>query len=176
MITPQLFQFLMETDYFQGVSREHVQGLCEAFQIAYLPADEVIFRTGDDGDAWYLVISGAVRIAGNRADGSPLEFAVVEPGDGFGEIALLDEGLRSADAITTSPTSLARLPPSGVPGAAHRRSAGCGCDAEGDLGAPVGAAAGAELDHPELLHRVLWQPQPARNPDLPQVHADGALR
>ena len=100
----------METDYFQGVSREHVQGLCEAFQIAYLPADEVIFRTGDDGDAWYLVISGAVRIAGNRADGSPLEFAVVEPGDGFGEIALLDEGLRSADAITTSPTSLARLP------------------------------------------------------------------
>jgi CRP-like cAMP-binding protein len=60
-------------------------------------AGAAIFRTGDKGDNMYVVVEGNVRIASN---GKELE--LLGPGGVFGEIALIDDGPRSADAIAVT--------------------------------------------------------------------------
>jgi CRP/FNR family cyclic AMP-dependent transcriptional regulator len=60
-------------------------------------AGEAIFRTGDHGDSMYVVVEGQVRIS---AHGKELE--VLGPGGVFGEIALIDNGPRSADVIAVT--------------------------------------------------------------------------
>jgi CRP-like cAMP-binding protein len=70
-----------------------------------IPASEVIFKKGDPGDALYIVRRGAVAIK----DGA-VELSLAKTGDFFGELALLDNEPRSADAIAgPEGATLARL-------------------------------------------------------------------
>jgi CRP/FNR family transcriptional regulator, cyclic AMP receptor protein len=58
----------------------------------------VIFKEGDQGDKMYLILSGAVRI-GRQVPGMGEEaLAVLRAGTHFGEMALIDDFPRSADA------------------------------------------------------------------------------
>jgi CRP-like cAMP-binding protein len=60
-------------------------------------AGEAIFRAGDRGDNMYVVVEGEVRISAN---GRQLD--LLGPGGVFGEIALIDNGPRSADAVAVT--------------------------------------------------------------------------
>jgi CRP-like cAMP-binding protein len=60
-------------------------------------AGAAIFRAGDAGDNMYVVVEGEVRIVAN---GKELE--LLGPGGVFGEIALIDNGPRSADAVAAT--------------------------------------------------------------------------
>lgn len=57
-----------------------------------------IFRQGDPGDALYSVVSGQVRISTIGLDGDDLSLNIMEPGEVFGEIAILDGRPRTASA------------------------------------------------------------------------------
>jgi CRP/FNR family cyclic AMP-dependent transcriptional regulator len=61
---------------------------------------------GDPGDALYGVITGRVRISASGAGGKEIFLNIMEPGDAFGEIALLDGQPRTAAATTITPTEL----------------------------------------------------------------------
>jgi CRP/FNR family transcriptional regulator, cyclic AMP receptor protein len=63
------------------------------------PAEAVLFREGDPGDALYAIALGRVRIS-RRLAGGEEAFAILGPGEIFGEMALLDPEApgRSADA------------------------------------------------------------------------------
>lgn len=63
------------------------------------PAESMVFREGDLGDAIYVIARGRVRIS-RRIAGGEEAFAFLRPGEIFGEMALLDPGTgRSADAV-----------------------------------------------------------------------------
>jgi CRP/FNR family transcriptional regulator, cyclic AMP receptor protein len=66
------------------------------------PDGQVIFRTGDPGDVMYVVLSGAVEMW----HGEQL-LALVGPNEPFGELALIDDGPRSATAIVRGTCTLA---------------------------------------------------------------------
>lgn len=59
---------------------------------------EKIFRHGDPGDKLYLILEGKVRISREIPGMGEEALAVLGPGQIFGEMALLDESPRSADA------------------------------------------------------------------------------
>lgn len=62
------------------------------------PSNTKLFEHGAVGDRLYLILEGKVRI-GRTVPGMGEEaLAVLGPGDAFGEMALLDEAPRSADA------------------------------------------------------------------------------
>jgi len=63
------------------------------------PAESVIFREGDAGDALYVIAQGRVRIS-RRIAGGEEALAILGPGEIFGEMAILDPEStgRSADA------------------------------------------------------------------------------
>ncbi|MBK8909626.1 MAG: Crp/Fnr family transcriptional regulator [Rhodospirillales bacterium] len=65
-----------------------------------------IFLKGDLGDSMMAVLSGRVRISSNSADGREVVLAVLEPGELMGEIAMIDGGERTADAVALAPTDL----------------------------------------------------------------------
>jgi len=59
----------------------------------------VIFRKGDTGSKLYVICAGAVRISAPSEQGKDAIFNLITPGEIFGEIAFLDEGQRTADAV-----------------------------------------------------------------------------
>ena len=100
---------LQRSPLFRGLSSpalERIAGL--AVQRGFR-GDEIVFSQGDAGDALYAVVTGRVRISAGAADGREIYLNIMEPGDTFGEIALLDGGTRTASATATIPSELVSI-------------------------------------------------------------------
>jgi CRP/FNR family cyclic AMP-dependent transcriptional regulator len=67
---------------------------------------QVIFQKGDPGASLMAVLHGRVKIGAYSEDGKEIILNIVEPGQIFGEIALLDGKQRTADATAMGPTTL----------------------------------------------------------------------
>ena len=70
---------------------------------------EIVFSAGDAGDALFGVVSGRIRISTGNADGREIFLNIMEPGDTFGEIALLDGGTRTATATAIEAAELVSI-------------------------------------------------------------------
>jgi CRP/FNR family transcriptional regulator, cyclic AMP receptor protein len=68
-----------------------------------------IVRKGDPGDSLYGILSGRVRIYSTSDAGSEITLNVQEPGELFGEIALLDGSTRTASAAAMEDVDLLRI-------------------------------------------------------------------
>ena len=62
------------------------------------PAGEVIFRKGDPGISMMSIVDGRVKISVASPDGKEAVLAVLGPGEVLGEMAILEDKDRSADA------------------------------------------------------------------------------
>lgn len=83
------------------------RGFSNQFQRAVFRAGERIFSEFDEADECYIVDVGSVKIATTNAkDGRELAFAVLGPGEIFGEMALIDAKTRSANAIAATDTEV----------------------------------------------------------------------
>jgi CRP/FNR family transcriptional regulator, cyclic AMP receptor protein len=72
-----------------------------------------IFQHGDAGDKLYLILEGKVRISREVPGMGEEALAVLGPGQMFGEMALLDESPRSADARVHERCRVLALPKDG---------------------------------------------------------------
>jgi CRP-like cAMP-binding protein len=107
----QLAVFLARTEYFSRCTPGQVADAVGLFQILTVAAEEPVFEEGDSGDAWYVVIDGDVSVSKSSAAGGPdHQLATLEPGEGFGEMALIDNNRRMATISTNMDTVLAKLP------------------------------------------------------------------
>jgi hypothetical protein len=81
-----------------------LEDLARALVARLALAGEVVVREGEPGNQFYLVADGALDVSiGGRY------IRTVEPGDGFGEIALLRDGIRTATVTARRPASLFML-------------------------------------------------------------------
>ena len=72
---------------------------------------DVLFNEGDPPDALYLVLRGRLAIAiANPIDRRESVVALMEHGDLFGEMGMLDDGPRSAMARALEPTTVLSIP------------------------------------------------------------------
>ena len=69
-------------------------------------AGETIFKQGDAGDGIYFVKGGLVQISAVVPHGDLRVLSRVNPGDLFGEMAVLDSQPRSANATAEEPTTV----------------------------------------------------------------------
>lgn len=72
-------------------------------------ARQPLFLQGDHGEELYLILKGSVRIVAEAPGGRELTLAVLEEGNFFGEMALLDGHPRSASAVAASDCELVML-------------------------------------------------------------------
>ena len=70
---------------------------------------DTIFHRRDPGVALYVIVSGKVKIHNEMNDGSDCIIAILDEGEFFGELAVIDGEERSADATTLAPTELLML-------------------------------------------------------------------
>jgi CRP-like cAMP-binding protein len=70
-------------------------------EVQYAPG-QIVFGRGDPGRDIYFVAEGRVRLSVLTPEGRELSFAHAEAGQIFGEIAVLDGGVRTADATAVS--------------------------------------------------------------------------
>jgi CRP/FNR family transcriptional regulator, cyclic AMP receptor protein len=88
------------------LSREELRQLAATATLAHYPPHAMIFQKGDAGNGMMAVLRGRVKICTHSAGGKELVLNIIDRGGVFGEIALLDEERRSADAIAIEETDL----------------------------------------------------------------------
>lgn len=69
---------------------------------------EVIFQEGDPGNTMFVLRAGRVRIV-KQVRGGEKTFAVLGPGEFFGEMAILNGKPRSATAVAMEPVTLVEI-------------------------------------------------------------------
>jgi CRP/FNR family cyclic AMP-dependent transcriptional regulator len=112
-----LLEVLGKTPLFATLEEADRKAVVQELREQSFDGGQSIFARGDPGREIYLVISGRVRLSVLTSEGRELSFAHAEPGQIFGEIAVLDGGVRTADAtavtkvtaFTLSKTALTRL-------------------------------------------------------------------
>jgi len=90
-------QFLKTVPFFDQLSNRQLKSVSDIMFERTYEADESIFEEGQPGAALFLILDGKVAIEICR-ETSTTRLAVLESGAFFGEMALLDETPRSANA------------------------------------------------------------------------------
>jgi CRP/FNR family transcriptional regulator, cyclic AMP receptor protein len=99
-------ELLAKVGLFADLSAAELEGLARLMRPRPYARDEVIYLRGDPGTAFYVIAMGKVKIALTSPDGKELILRRLGPGGFHGELALLDDEPRSADAIATEPSLL----------------------------------------------------------------------
>src|SRR4030081_3466085 len=94
-------ELLAQVGLFAGLTPAELVGLAALMRPRPYSKDEVIYLRGDPGTAFYVIASGRVKIALTSPDGKELILRRFSAGGFHGELALLDDEPRSADAIAT---------------------------------------------------------------------------
>ena len=95
--------------FFSDLRPPVIESLSRLCSLRSLQTGATLFQKGDPADALYGVRRGQIGIETGTRDGQRLTLAFLGPGDLFGEIAVLDGGGRTADAVATQPTELFAL-------------------------------------------------------------------
>jgi CRP-like cAMP-binding protein len=94
---------------FAGLTEGNLVALAGMAFVERAVRGSIIFRRGDPGIGLYAVRRGKVKIRACRADGREIVFSVIQPGECFGEIALIDGRARTADAVALADCELIRI-------------------------------------------------------------------
>jgi CRP/FNR family cyclic AMP-dependent transcriptional regulator len=104
-------EILAQTDFFADAQPGALASVASAGHELHLIRGDVLFNEGDPSSAVYLVLRGRVAIAlANPIDHRESVFALMEAGDLFGEMGMLDDGPRSALARALEPTTVLTIP------------------------------------------------------------------
>ncbi len=99
-------ELLAQVGLFGDLTTAELVGLARLMRPRPYAKDEVIYLRGDPGTAFYVIASGKVKIALTSPDGKELILRRLGPGGFHGELALLDDEPRSADAVATEASVL----------------------------------------------------------------------
>ena len=72
-------------------------------------AGDFIFFEGDIEAHFYIIESGTVKIFSKNKSGQKVELAKLNPGETFGEFALIDKGARTASAQADTDCKLMKI-------------------------------------------------------------------
>ncbi|WP_342376750.1 cyclic nucleotide-binding domain-containing protein [Myxococcus stipitatus] len=96
---------LRKVDFLAPLNTEELETVARGAEHLQRPAGTELFRQGDAGENFYVVLSGEVQLK----DTGGQSVAMVKPGGFFGELALLTGEPRTATAVTTTACELAAV-------------------------------------------------------------------
>jgi len=156
---------LRQADIFYDLTDEQLEMVSTLCTEITPPANEIVFEENSRGDELYIVANGAIDILVNpslvqsssQRQVEPLTIATFRRGQTFGEISLVDQGLRSAAARCVSrKTRLLVIPRDGLIKL---------CDQHPDLGYRLMRNIAADLAFKirgtdmAIREKLLWRPR-----------------
>lgn len=103
VITPEA---LMALPSFANASPEFLQKVSSGLRNESVEKDQPVFTKGQNSDEFYLVARGTIEISTTGQFGEKLRLALLGPGDHFGESALLENRVHSANATALTDCEL----------------------------------------------------------------------
>jgi CRP/FNR family cyclic AMP-dependent transcriptional regulator len=100
---------LARVPLFEGLSQAQLKKVAEVCETEEVQRGAYVFREGEPGASMYVVVQGKVRISRQMPGMGEEALSILEPGSAFGEMAVVEEGVRSADAIAHESASLLRI-------------------------------------------------------------------
>ncbi|MEA2175228.1 MAG: family transcriptional regulator, cyclic receptor protein [Blastocatellia bacterium] len=109
-VVPEMtLEALRSVPLFASLDDDATRELRSLLMVSDFKPGSPLFRSGDKGDAMYLIETGRVLISVKDTDGNEVTLAELAGGDFFGEMAILDGQARSADATVLEDARLAVL-------------------------------------------------------------------
>ena len=100
---------LQQTGLLDHVGLSDLHALAVHFERISLAPRDPLFQQGDEGDGWFVILSGSISILRDDPTG-PHVLDQLEAPESFGEMALIDGAPRMATAEALGPAVVARLP------------------------------------------------------------------
>jgi CRP-like cAMP-binding protein len=109
MLTPRI-ALLEALDLLSAAPRATLEQLAKAVEVVELEPGVAFVRQGDEADALWVIVTGAVEVATKDAYGPERVHSGLGPHSYVGEIGLLRGIPRTATVRTTAKTTLWRIP------------------------------------------------------------------
>ncbi len=100
---------LANVELFQDLPSPLLGEIGELVVRRHLPSNMVVFLQGDQGGSLYVVEEGTLKVFVDDEQGNQVILNLLNPGDCFGELSLLDGGTRSASVVTMTDATLTVL-------------------------------------------------------------------
>ena len=104
-----LDNFLALSPLFSALTFEERKEVMKRFHLRKVPEETMLFKGGDPSTSLFMVRNGGVEIFTQNRRGRKVTLALLESGSIFGEIGLLFDKPRMANAKTTRPTKLLEI-------------------------------------------------------------------
>ena len=95
-------QLLRQVPLFAGVTENHLKKLSKRLVKREYEEGQVIIAQGKGGEGLFVIFEGTAKAVRTQPDGQEIVVNEFDATDYFGDLALLDEGLRTASVIATS--------------------------------------------------------------------------
>jgi DNA-binding response OmpR family regulator len=102
-------EFLSRAEVFSGLEKPQLEKIGRSLEDIVLSKDEVVFTEGEEGDSFYIIARGSVRVVKSGQGKEEEVIAILETGANFGEMALVGKETRSATVISNDPVTLLRM-------------------------------------------------------------------
>lgn len=89
---------LAESPLFKSLKEPELNYLAEFFQACEIESGKTVFVENMPGEALYLIRSGKVKVSLMQHEADEQNLVTLNPGDVFGELALIDGNLRVTSA------------------------------------------------------------------------------
>jgi len=84
----QIRDVISQVSFFQGLEQEELNDITSIAGRKDLHKGEILFVEGDEGDGFYIVISGRVKIFKESPEGKEVIIHICGPMDHFGQVAV----------------------------------------------------------------------------------------
>ena len=108
--TPSILETLSLIPLFHGLAEEHLTQLARASYIRSYKKREYVCRADDHVSILFYLLEGVVQMGLTNSDGKEIGIMLLEPGQWFGELALLDGQYQPTTIIALQPTRALLLP------------------------------------------------------------------
>jgi CRP-like cAMP-binding protein len=108
-VSSDVLQQLKNTLIFSGLAEDALEEVAQKASTRKLKKGDVLMRKGEVGDSLFLIHQGWVKIVTEDSKGDELIINKCGPGETIGEMALLDQGTRSATVVAMDDAEVLEL-------------------------------------------------------------------
>lgn len=116
-------EFLIHLPVFSSFSLNDLSTLAKHMSFVHLQRGEYLFMEGDKGSFMGFVVTGVLEVQKSTTAGDRVTLARLTKGSSIGEMALIDQSVRSATIVAKQTTTLVTLTEKGFDLLAERQPA-----------------------------------------------------